>query len=489
MPGAVLAWHADVGVAQPLMKARYAWLKSLLTDTSLTTRFAVYSFLCIGLMTAVLWLIVSNYLAKQILEREWDMTAYLVRADVRKFLEDYDFKAQDRRSVGHKFAALLDHMRLSPAIARFKVYNTKSVVIWADDKQFVGKSFPDNAQLQRALGGEVIANLSSLNKQESASGKNLAVKTVEVYVPIYSENDRQLLGVFETDRRADAILQDIAGARAVVLLAAVSGGLLVYIPLFFIVRQAARKIDEQQANLVKMQSELIASQRMAAIGEMAGAVAHGIGNPLSSIRAAAQVALLQGNARNGNKTNQEMRENLENIMGEVDRVQKRMQGLLNLAKPLEPRPVAVEVNALVRAAVETLRNRFNDAKVSPNMELAPDLPSVMSDLSHLEQALLVLITNAMEATSDGGVVTIRTGTSIRNGGESAVCISIEDDGAGIPPENRARVFEPFFTTKIHGTGIGLTLAKKFVELNRGQIVITDSARIGTKVEITLPFAP
>src|SRR5687767_9305625 len=104
------------------MKARYAWLKSLLASASLTSRFAVYSFLCIGLMTAVLWLIVSNYLVKQILEREWEMTAYLVRADVRKFLEDYDFTAQDRKSVGPKFAALLDHMRLSPAILRFKVF-------------------------------------------------------------------------------------------------------------------------------------------------------------------------------------------------------------------------------------------------------------------------------------------------------------------------------------------------------------------------------
>ncbi len=273
------------------------------------------------------------------------------------------------------------------------------------------------------------------------------------------------------------------------LLAAVSGGLLVYIPLFVIVRQAARKIDEQQANLLKMQSELIASQRMAAMGEMAGAVAHGIGNPLSSIRAAAQVALLQGHVRNGNETNQKMTENLENIVREVDRVQKRMQGLLNFAKPLEPRPGAVEVNAVVRDAVETLRNRFNDAKVIPNMELAADLPSVMSDLSHLEQALLVLITNALEATSNGGVVTIRTGTSIHNGGEKAVCISIEDDGAGIPPDNRERVFEPFFTTKTHGTGIGLALAKKFVEINRGKIAITNGARIGTKVEIILPFAP
>ncbi|MGH7795973.1 MAG: sensor histidine kinase [Candidatus Binatia bacterium] len=471
------------------MNVGYAQFRSLIANASLTTRFAAYSFICIGLMTAVLWLIVSNYLVNQILEREWETTAQIVRADVRKFLEDYDFKAQDRKSVGHKFVALLDHMRLSPAIVRFKVYNAKGVVIWSDDKSLVGKSFSDNPQLQKALQGEVIADLSSLGKPENIFERNLLSQAVEVYVPIHSEKDQRLLGVFETYRRPDSLLQHIREARAVVLLGAVSGGLLVYISLFAIVRQAARKIDEQQLNLLKMQSELIASQRMAAVGEMAAAVAHGIGNPLSSIRAAAQVALLESAAADGSQTKQKMSDNLHNIMRQVDRVQRRMQGLLNFAKPLEPRPVAVEVNALVRDVVETMHSRFTDANVSRNLELGANIPSVACDLNHLEQALMVLITNALEATPKGGAVTIRTSSIDHNSGVKTVQISIEDKGAGIPEENRQRVFEPFFTTKPHGTGIGLPLAKKFVEINGGKIVLTNSSSPGTKVEITLPVAP
>ena len=470
------------------MKIGYTQLSSLLANASLTTRFAVYSFVCIGLMAGVLWLIVSNYLVNQILEREWKTTAQIVRADVSKFLEDYDFKAQDRKSVGHKFVALLDHMRLSPAIVRFKVYNSKGVVIWSDDKSLVGKSFGDNPQLQRALRGEVIANLSSLSTRENIFERNSLSRAVEVYVPIYSGKDRQLLGVFETYRRPDSISQHIREARAVVLFGAVSGGLLVYMALFAIVRQAARKIDEQQRNLLRMQSELIASQRMAAVGEMAAAVAHGIGNPLSSIRAAAQVALLEAAAADGSETKQKMSDNLHNIMRQVDRVQRRMQGLLNFAKPLDPRPIAVEVNTLVRDVVDTMHSRFSDAKVSPHLELAANLPSVAADLNHLEQALMVLITNALEATPTGGAVTIRTSSSDLTNGGKAVQISIEDKGEGIPVENRERVFEPFFTTKPHGTGIGLPLAKKFVEINGGRIALTNASSLGTKVEITLPIA-
>lgn len=468
------------------MKAGYARLSSLFVNASLTTRFAAYSFICIGLMTAVLWLMVSNYLVNQILEREWETTAQIVRADVRKFLEDYDFKTKDRKSVGHKFVALLDHMRLSPAIVRFKVYNAKGVVIWSDDKSLVGKSFSDNPQLQKALQGQIIADLSALNKRENVSERSLLSQAVEVYVPIHSEQDHQLLGVFETYRRPDALLQHIREARVVVLLGAVSGGLLVYLSLFAIVRQAARKIDEQQVNLLKMQSELIVSQRMAAVGEMAAAVAHGIGNPLSSIRAAAQVALLEAAAADGSATKQKMSDNLHNIMRQVDRVQRRMQGLLNFAKPLEPRPVAVDVNALVRDVVETMHSRFSDANVSRHLELGENIPSVACDLNHLEQALMVLMTNALEATPKDDAVTIRT-SSIDYNSSKTVQISIEDQGEGIPEENRERVFEPFFTTKPHGTGIGLPLAKKFVEINGGKIALTKGSG-GTKVEITLPVA-
>jgi two-component system sensor histidine kinase HydH len=474
-----------VGIVNRLIKLGKTPL-ALFASASLTTRFAVYSFICIGIMTAALWFIVSNYLINQIVEREWQTTAQIVRADVRKFLEDYDFKAQDRKSVGHKFVALLEHMKLSPDIVRFKVYNPKGIVIWSDDKRLVGKSFSDNPELQRALRGEVVADMSSLNKQENIFEQKSLSEAVEVYVPIYSEGKRELLGVFETYRRPDAIFVAVREARAVVLLGAVGGGLLLYVSLFAIVRQAARKIDEQQENLLKIQSELVASQRMAAMGEMAAAVAHGIGNPLSSIRAAAQVAMLETAAGDGSKNNSKVAENLQDIVQQVDRMQRRMQALLNFAKPLEPRPVAIEINALVCDVVETLRARFSAAQVTTELDLDANLPPVTSDVNHLEQALMGLITNALEATPGGCVVTVRTKSSDHSGDGKTVQVSIEDTGEGIPVENRERVFEPFFTTKPHGTGIGLPLAKKFLERNGATITISDVASAGTKVSITLP---
>lgn len=469
------------------MKIGKAGFSCPLANANLTTRFGVYSFVCIGIMTAALWFIVSNYLINEILEREWQTTAQIVRADVRQLLSDEDFKTEDHKSVGFKFETLLQHMTLIPEIVRFKVYNSKGVVIWSDDKRLVGQSFADNEEFQEARRGEVAADMSSLEKTENVYEQGSFGKLVEVYVPIYARDKREVIGVMETYKRADSILNDLRKARMVVLLGALGGGLLLYVSLFAIVRQAARKIHEQQENLLKMQSELVASQRMAAVGEMAAAVAHGIGNPLSSIRAAAQVAKLDCADNDACQYQSGTGTALVNIIEQVDRVQKRMQGLLNFAKPMEPRPAPVELNPLLRDIIQVLQARFTEAGVDPKLDLDRNLPKVRLDANHVEQIFMGLITNALEATPKGGSVTIRTRIEPGNGASPKVTVSVEDTGEGIPQENRQRVFEPFFTTKAHGTGIGLPLAKKFVERNGGTIRISEASSGGAKIDVAFPW--
>src|SRR3990172_5870171 len=173
------------------MKLGKAEFSCPLANANLTTRFGVYSFVCIGIMTAALWFVVSNYLINEILEREWQTTAQIVRADVRQLLSDEDFKTEDHKSVGFKFETLLQHMTLIPEIVRFKVYNSKGVVIWSDDKRLVGQSFADNEEFQEARRGEVAADMSSLEKTENVYEQGSFGKLVEVYVPIYARDKRE----------------------------------------------------------------------------------------------------------------------------------------------------------------------------------------------------------------------------------------------------------------------------------------------------------
>jgi len=459
----------------------------LFQQASLTTRFAVHSLICIGIMTVALWFIVSNYLINGILRREWETTAQFVRTEVREFLTAEDFTAKDRKPVGQKFAGLLRHITLMPDIVRFNVYNPQGVAIWAAvDKKLVGRSFADNQKLQEAIQGKVVADMSSLSQKENVSERDSPKKVVEIFIPVCSEVTRELLGVMEIHKRADPIDRDIREARIVVLLGALCGGFLLYFSLFAIVRQAARKIKEQEENLLKVQSDLVASQRMAAVGEIAAAVAHGIGNPLSSIRAAAQVAKLDCDECQGPDLQQKTLTTLDEIIQQVDRVQKRMRGLLNFAKPMEPRPSPVKINSLLSDIVDVLRPRFAEAGVSPQLDLDRNLPEVQLDANHVEQIFMGLVTNALEATPNGGRVTIRTNTLKDNGSATNVHISIEDTGEGIPVDSRERVFDPFFTTKPDGTGIGLPLARKFVERNGGKIIVSDGTSGGAKFDVVFP---
>ena len=177
---------------------------------------------------------------------------------------------------------------------------------------------------------------------------------------------------------------------------------------------------------------------------------------------------------------------LDEIIQQVDRVQKRMRGLLNFAKPMEPRPAPVEINSLLSDIVEVLRPRFAEAGVSPQLDLDRSLPEVQLDANHVEQIFMGLVTNALEATPKGGRVTIRTNTLMDNGSATNVHISIEDTGEGIPVDSRERVFDPFFTTKPDGTGIGLPLARKFVERNGGKIIVSDGTSGGAKFDVVFP---
>jgi two-component system sensor histidine kinase HydH len=455
-------------------------------EFDLLRRFALLSFFCIGVLTASLWAIVSHYLTKEMLDREWQTTAQFVRTQTRQIVSPEDFTARDPTQVAAKFQRLHDEITAMPDLVRLKIYNDRGVIVWSDEQRLIGTRFENNPELTEAFAGAVVADVSSIDKGENVFEQGSFKRLVELYIPIFSADGRTV-GVIETYKSADALYEDVKHARLVVLLVAVVGGVLLYLSLFAIVRRGARKIDEQRENLLRMQSELVASQRMAAIGEMAAAVAHGIGNPLSSIRAAAQVAKLDCNDCQGRQLQDKTLGTMESIIQQVDRVQRRMRGLLNFVRPLEPDPALVDVNASLRDALEVLRPRYDDAGVTSRLELAPAAPKVRLDPNHLEQIFQGLLTNALEATPRGGIVTVTTKIRAARGNGGALVISVEDTGEGIPAENRERVFEPFFTTKPHGTGIGLPLAKKFVERNGGAIAIAEGAGQGARVEITFPL--
>jgi signal transduction histidine kinase len=227
--------------------------------------------------------------------------------------------------------------------------------------------------------------------------------------------------------------------------------------------------------------------RLADIGQLAAGVAHEINTPLASIalraesllRASQDVRLQQVESfRNFPRY-------LETILEETFRCKRIIGALLEFSARRPPETRATDVNKLVERAADLVGHQMQLKRVALSLQLQEPLDSINADAGQLRQVLLALLMNALDATPEGGHVTVAT-----RGAEGGVELVVEDDGAGIPPEVRDKVFTPFFTTKPlgQGTGLGLPICHGIVSSHGGRIAIDSAPGEGTRVIVTLPGA-
>jgi signal transduction histidine kinase len=372
-------------------------------------------------------------------------------------------------------------------------------VIWSDEPRLAGLRFPDNPHLAAALRGRTTVHIGTgQKKEENVFEQAEPSQLVEVYVPITLPGSPRIVGVVETYKVPARVFANIRKGQITVASMALGGALLLYVSLFWIVRRAAHRIEAQHqalehrgrelaaANdeLRAVQAQLVGAERMAAIGEVVTAVAHGIRNPLANIRASAQVALLDSEQSPAPASRSR---NLANIMTEVDRLGRRLKELLEFVRPAGPRKEKLDLNELAQRVFAMAVEAMAKAQVSGNAELASDLPPIRGDAMLLEEVLHSLIGNAIDATGGrGGAVALRTGTKQDNAGQPQVFVEVRDSGPGIAPEAIGKIFEPFYTTKAQGTGLGLAIARKFTEAHGGAITVWSRPGEGATFRVTLP---
>ena len=227
----------------------------------------------------------------------------------------------------------------------------------------------------------------------------------------------------------------------------------------------------------EMRARLAETERLAAVGELVAGVAHEVNNPLCTISAFAQ--LLQ---RDGAMT-ADQRESVDIIASETMRASQVLRDLLTFARRSESDSAAIQVNELIERTMRLRSYEMASLGIATEQTLANELPMVQGDPRQLQQVLLNLVTNAIQAMEPLGGGSLRVATRRH---EDRVLIEVADTGPGIPAEARAHVFEPFFTTKRDGTGLGLSVSYGIVAAHGGAISIAHTGPDGTMFRVTLP---
>ncbi len=246
-----------------------------------------------------------------------------------------------------------------------------------------------------------------------------------------------------------------------------------------IAREVALIVERREAEEYKLnlQDQLRHADRLATIGQLAAGVAHELNEPLGSILGFAQLARKDPQLPTGPA------QDLDRIVKASLHAREVIHKLLIFARQMPPAKVRVNLNRIVEESLYFLESRCAKAGIEVVRMLAPRLPEINADASQLQQVLINLSVNAIQAMPGGGKLTIRT-LAARN----SVSLVVEDTGAGMSGEVRKKLFSPFFTTKDvnEGTGLGLAVVHGIVTSHGGSIRVTSAPGEGARFEIQLP---
>jgi signal transduction histidine kinase len=235
----------------------------------------------------------------------------------------------------------------------------------------------------------------------------------------------------------------------------------------------ARDITETK----KLEQQIRNSEKLASVGKLAAGVAHEINNPLGGMLNCLY------NLRKGAVSPGRQEEYLISMEDGLRRVQKIVRQLLDFSQQHEPELSSTDINGVVERVLVLTNHAFLENHIRLEKELGANVPAVMVDAHMMEQVLMNLVLNAIQATK-GGVITLRTRLI-----EGACAIEVEDTGCGIPAHVLPHIFDPFFTTKGtgEGTGLGLSVSLGIIERHGGQILVESEVGKGTIFTVCLPL--
>jgi PAS domain S-box-containing protein len=244
------------------------------------------------------------------------------------------------------------------------------------------------------------------------------------------------------------------------------------------------ELKRGEAKLQLAQAELAHINRTTTLGELAASIAHEVNQPLAAIVIDGEVCLM---LLGRGEPDAQVCDALHRIVSNSKRASEIIHRIRALYKKADPQMAPLDINGIITEVIPLLQHELRSHSIVLQVELFPSLLSVLGDRIQLQQVILNLVLNGMEAIaplSDGPrELVIRSGKN----GPDQVSVAVQDSGVGIDPDNEKQLFNPYFTTKPHGSGMGLSICRSIVELHGGRVWASRNERRGATFQFSLPL--
>jgi signal transduction histidine kinase len=226
------------------------------------------------------------------------------------------------------------------------------------------------------------------------------------------------------------------------------------------------------------------TERLISLGELSARVAHEIRNPLTGVRTTVQ--FVASKLRGGDSR----RDDLQDVLKELDRIEQIITDLLLFARPQAARPVPTDLREVLEKVLDNLARRLKDASIDVERDLDTEqpLPHVLVDPDMAQQVVLNMVINAIQAMPEGGTLRASIGLRRTRYKKAYVDVSITDSGPGIPEDVKEKIFDPFFTTRSMGTGLGLSISLQIAREHGGNLTARNLTQ-GAAFRFSLPAIP